>query len=97
MSTEVLRNETLASRRTHGNDFKFIGHRGGRSQSGPHAYDFVNKVLFFGEMQTNSITCWNIENPLKPSNIQMVEQSNSTLIYPTDLMVSDFITIFHFC
>lgn len=90
MTTEILRNETLASRRTHGKDFKFIGQRGARSQSGPHAYDIQNNVLFFGEMQTNSVTCWNIKDPLKPSNVHLIEQNNLTLIYPVDLTVKYF-------
>ena len=94
VTTEVLKNETLASRRSHGKDFKFIGHRGERSQSGPHVYDTENNVIFFGEMQKNSVTCWNIRNSLKPSNIHTVEQNNSTLIYPVDLTVKYFIEFF---
>lgn len=91
VSTEVLRNESLASRIIHGKDFKFIGQRGPNSQSGTHYFDERTNVLFFAEMQKNAVTCWNVMNPLKASNIQIVEQNNATLIYPVDLEVKIFI------
>jgi dopachrome tautomerase len=87
VSTRVLRNKQLASRRTHGNDFKFIGQRGPDSQSGNHHFDAQTKVMFFAEMQKNAISCWNIRDPLKGSNIHIVAQNNSTMIYPVDLTV----------
>lgn len=88
ISTEVLRNESLAGRRTHGRDFKFVGQRGINSQAGPHYFDLNSNVIFFAEVQKNSVSCWNIKEPLNPSNVHMVEQDNSTLIYPVDLIVS---------
>jgi hypothetical protein len=89
VSTEVLRNEALASRRTHGGDFKFIGHRGPASQSGPHALHTDTNVLFFAEMQNNAVSCWNLRKSkdLKRANMDIVEQNNQTLIYPVDLTV----------
>ena len=86
--TEVLRNETLASRRTHGQDFKFIGHRGPNSNSGSHAVDLNTNVMFFAEMQNNAVSCWNLKKDLKRTNMDIVQQNNLTLIYPSDLTVS---------
>jgi len=83
----VLRNESLAARAWHGTDFKFIGQRGERSNSGPHYYDLNTHIMFFAEMQQNQITCWNIKNDLKRSNMDVVEKNDATLIYPVDLEV----------
>lgn len=91
VSTEILRNENLASRRTHGKDFKFIGQRGPNTQSGSHAVDLNTNVMFFAEMQNNAVSCWNIKHDLKRSNMDIVAQNNATLIYPVDLNVSRFV------
>lgn len=90
VSTQVLKNETLASRRTHNGDFNFLGQRGTHSQAGSHAVGHLNgdPILFFANMQKNSVSCWNIRNPFKPSNIHLVSQNNATMIYPVDLTVA---------
>jgi Major royal jelly protein len=44
-------------------------------------------VIFFGEMQKNAVSCWHIKEPFKASNVHILEQNNSTLIYPVDLEV----------
>lgn len=87
VSTQVLQNEALSRRRVHGNDFKFLGHGGAKSQHGTHFYDPRTNVIFFGEMQRNAVSCWHIKDPFKPSNVHILEQNNSTLIYPVDLEV----------
>jgi dopachrome tautomerase len=87
VSTQVLRNEKLASRRTHGNDFKFFAYRGPNSQSGNHIFDFKTNVMFFAEMQRNAISCWNTRTYLTEANIHTVLQNNQTMIYPADLSV----------
>jgi dopachrome tautomerase len=88
VSTQVLRNEKLSERRTHGKDFKFIGQRGPDSQAGNHVYDVETGVMFFAEMQRNAVTCWNIKHPLKGSNLHIVSRNNATMIYPVDLTVN---------
>lgn len=87
VSTEVLKNEQLSTRLSHGKDFKFLGQRGANSQSGSHALDLNTNVMFFTQMQRNAVTCWNVHEPLKPANIHIVEQNNATLIYTADLTV----------
>lgn len=87
VSTQVLRNESASQRRVHGNDFKFIGHAGPKAQRGSHVYDQRRNVIFFGEMQKNSVSCWHVKDPFKASFIHTVEQNNLTLIYPVDLGV----------
>ncbi|CRL01323.1 CLUMA_CG014255, isoform A [Clunio marinus] len=93
VTTEILRNETLASRRVHGNDFKHLGTRGYGTQSGTHFYDLNSNVIFFAEMQKNAISCWNVKKPLKPANIHLVAQNNSTMIYPSDVFIDNESTL----
>jgi hypothetical protein len=83
----------MASRRTHGGDFKFIGHRGPNSQSGPHFLDTNTNVMFFAEMDKNAVSCWNIKKDLKRGNMDTVEKNDETLIYPVDLNVSRLATL----
>lgn len=88
VSTKVLRNETLSTRRTHGNDFKFIGQRGNRTNSAAHQIDTKTNVVFFAELQKNSVSCWNVRQKLNPENVHIIEQDDVTLMYPADLFVS---------
>lgn len=56
-------------------------------QSGPHEMDKASGIMFFTDMQKNSVSCWNIKEDFKPSNLRQVHQDNRTLIYPVDLTV----------
>ncbi|CAO1346510.1 unnamed protein product [Diamesa hyperborea] len=93
VSTRILRNETLATRGYHGNDFHYLGTRGPLSNSGTHFYDKSTNVLFFTEMQKNSMTCWNAKSPMMPSNIHNVHKDDTKLIYPADLNIDNESTI----
>lgn len=88
VSTRILRNESLSNRRTHGNDFRHLGSRGDRTNSATHLYDHNTDVIFFTELQRNAVSCWNTKTPMNPSNVHIVYQDNTTLIYPVDMMVS---------
>ena len=96
VTTEVLRNEALSRRTTHGKDFKFLGQRGIMANSGNHAFDANSHIMFFADMQKNSVSCWNIRDQLKSSNVRLVTQNNITMIYPVDLSVrlQDFLINF---
>ena len=52
-----------------------------------HTFDVKTGTIFFAEIQNNAISCWNTKTPLKPLYMDIVEQSNNTLIYPNDLNV----------
>lgn len=56
-----------------------------------HAFDEKTGTIFFAEIQNNAISCWNSRTTLKPLyNLDVVEQSNKSLIYPNDLNVIFF-------
>lgn len=72
---------------------QYLGTRGPLSNSGTHFYDKSTNVLFFTEMQKNSMTCWNAKSPMMPSNIHNVHKDDTKLIYPADLNVTIFVPI----
>lgn len=66
-----------------------MGQRGGfNSQTGPHAYDISRKVMISGQLQRNSVECWNFNDRFDADHIDVIDKSNEYLYYPTDLIVS---------
>lgn len=57
--TEVLQNEALATSGGYENLFQRIGERGINAQSTMHHFDGESQVLFYAEVNRNSIGCWN--------------------------------------
>ena len=45
-------------------------------------------IAYFGQVQTNSISCWDTNKPLVEHNIGFIDSNNLGLIYPSDLDVS---------
>lgn len=89
VSTNILRNETLATRTFHGRDFQVLGRRGGaRSQAGIHVFDPKTRVLFSTQLQSNAVDCWRFDLAFSENFIDTVDQSDVTLFYPVDMIVS---------
>lgn len=84
-STEVLQNETLASVGDYENLFQTLGSRGPNTQSTMHYYDPETEVIFYAEVNRNSIGCWNTKNNFTATNHDIVQLDHQELIYPTDL------------
>ncbi|XP_049536241.1 L-dopachrome tautomerase yellow-f2-like [Anopheles darlingi] len=89
VSNRVLQNETLALR---GNDayasaFRHLGSRGPNTQCTSHAYDERTGVLFYAEVNRNSIGCWNTARVFSPDNHGIVHLDNEEMIYPADLKI----------
>lgn len=53
-----------------------------------HAYDKRTGVIFFSQVATNAIACWNTAKPLKVQNIGIIARDDTTMIYPADINVS---------
>lgn len=87
VSTEILRNESLARRDYHGEDFRLLGKRGENRQSTMHDFDDSTGVLFFAEINRNAVGCWNTNKVFAPENFGTVKQDKNTFIYPSDLSV----------
>ncbi|CAH0564842.1 unnamed protein product [Brassicogethes aeneus] len=88
VSTRILRNETLASRSFH--EFKLLGSRGPRSQSGASFFHKKSNVLFYALINLNAVACWRTTNP----HYDMISQgrifmSNETMVFPNDIKVDN--------
>ncbi|GAB0094215.1 hypothetical protein DMENIID0001_094710 [Sergentomyia squamirostris] len=79
VSTAIFKNaKTYPYKYTPG-DFALIGHRGCGSQTFKQVIDLTTGVIFFGELQSRKIRCWNTQLPLNPDNIGVVFESDRLL------------------
>uniref|UniRef100_A0AAG5CYD5 Yellow protein n=1 Tax=Anopheles atroparvus TaxID=41427 RepID=A0AAG5CYD5_ANOAO len=84
-TTRVLQNETLAKAGAYDHLFTHVGERGIKTQCTIHQYDPVTGVLFYAEVNRNSIGCWNSATRFEPENHGIVHLDNQNFIYPSDL------------
>ncbi|KAK5644623.1 hypothetical protein RI129_005923 [Pyrocoelia pectoralis] len=87
VSTEVLRNQTLASDPNSYNLYKIEGNRGVATQASSSNLDLQTEVLFLTQLQKDGIACWNTNKPLNPDNVGIVAQDREALVFPNDLKI----------
>ncbi|XP_055680099.1 L-dopachrome tautomerase yellow-f2-like [Lutzomyia longipalpis] len=75
VSTKILKDKSKSENYDNSLDFKIIGYRGCDHQSLKTAIDYTYGVMFYSEIQSNQVRCWNISKPLNPDNIGVVYQS----------------------
>ncbi|KAJ8916781.1 hypothetical protein NQ315_005786 [Exocentrus adspersus] len=85
VSTRVLRNETLATRSYHGNDFENIGDKGALYQTSSADIDKSSGIMFMGLVNQNAVGCWNTMRPL--NSISIVHKDPKRMIYPSDVKI----------
>ncbi|XP_053684628.1 L-dopachrome tautomerase yellow-f2 [Sabethes cyaneus] len=89
-SNSVLKNETLTYAGSDYNElFLHLGSRGPNTHSASHAYDEQTGVLFFTEVNRNSIGCWNTAHDFSADNHGIVHLDNINMIYPSDLTIDN--------
>ncbi|XP_050294952.1 L-dopachrome tautomerase yellow-f2-like [Anthonomus grandis grandis] len=86
VSTRVLRNESLATRSFHDDDFVILGDRGPQSQTSTADIHKPTGIMFLGLVNQNALGCWNIKKSLK--TIDIVQKDDQKMIYPSDVKVS---------
>lgn len=67
---------------------QYLGQRGPYTQSAMHAFDRNTGIVFYSQVYTNGVGCWNSNTPHSPDNFHLLERNNQTMIYPSDLNVS---------
>ncbi|XP_019869403.1 protein yellow [Aethina tumida] len=86
VSTKILRNETLANQSFQ--EFKFLGSRGPKSQSGASFLHKKSNVLFYALINLNAVACWRTTNPKYTMLSQgRIFMSNETMVFPNDIKV----------
>ncbi|XP_050298512.1 protein yellow [Anthonomus grandis grandis] len=88
VSTRILRDESLASNRSNYHEFKFLGGRGPKSQSGVSFLDKKTGVLFYALINLNAVACWRTTNPAYTMESQgRIYMNNVTMVFPNDIKV----------
>ncbi|XP_059611731.1 L-dopachrome tautomerase yellow-f2-like [Phlebotomus argentipes] len=75
VSTKVLKNKNNSFISQSLNDFRIMGYRSCNHQSFKTVIDYNYGVMFYSEVQSNQLRCWNIKKPLNPDYIGVVYES----------------------
>lgn len=89
VSNRVLQRESNAARSDHGDDFRLLGSRGQKKQSTMHQFDPRTGVVFYAEIQTNGVGCWNTKKPFFEAFHDTVASDAERMIYPSDLTIDE--------
>lgn len=86
VSTRLLRNATLAKENFH--EFRVLGKRGPKGQSGVSFIDKKSGVLFYALVNLNAVLCWKTTNPSYTMESQgRIFMSNVSMVFPNDIKV----------
>jgi hypothetical protein len=87
VSTQVLKNKTVATDPHSYYLFKIEGNRGDLTQASASDFDEKSNVLFLTQLNRDGVACWNPRKPLNPQNLDLVVQDNQTLIFTNDIKI----------
>ncbi|GAB0093503.1 hypothetical protein DMENIID0001_086520 [Sergentomyia squamirostris] len=94
VSTKVLKDSRRSYKKNYG-DFFMLGYRGCNTQGFKQTFDPNTGVIFFAQMQSKKILCWNVRNPLNADTVGVVYESEN-LLFVTDIFIdSDNYLWFH--
>lgn len=85
----VLQNETWATSGSNYYDFQLLGERGPNGQSSASYFDEQTKVLFYTQVNKDSVQCWNAGKEYNPDTQGIVYSDSDALEFPNDLKVDD--------
>lgn len=74
-----------------------LGKRGENSQSAMHDYDLNSGIMFYSQVATNAVGCWDTAKPFSVKKHAIIQQDDETMIYPCDLNVSAFFFLHFLC
>ncbi|KAL1494199.1 hypothetical protein ABEB36_009833 [Hypothenemus hampei] len=90
VNTKVLRDEAIATNKSNYYEFKYLGSRGPKSQSGASFLDKRTGVLFYALVNLNAVACWRTTNPGYSMESQgRVYMNNVTMVFPNDVKVDN--------
>ncbi|CAH1115367.1 unnamed protein product [Psylliodes chrysocephalus] len=87
VSTQVLRNESLATDSHSFELYKLEGHKGDKGQASSSSFDEKTNVLFMTQLQRDGIACWNPRTRLEANNFVLVAQDHEKLIFTNDISI----------
>lgn len=89
VSNLVLQNETLATDPSSYYAYKVLGERGQNGQATASFYDEATGVLFYTQVNKDSIGCWNTKSPYFAETQGLVDSDSDALVFPNDLKVDN--------
>lgn len=90
VSTKLLRDESLATNMSTYHEYKYLGSRGPKSQSGASFLDKKTGVLFYALVNLNAVACWRTTNPSYTMESQgRIYMNNITMVFPNDVKVDN--------
>ncbi|XP_055696989.1 L-dopachrome tautomerase yellow-f2-like [Phlebotomus papatasi] len=81
VSTKLLKDSKRSPSNYDPEEFTLIGYRGCDSNTYKQVFDLSTGVIFFGEMDSNKIRCWNTRMPLNPDTIGVVYESDESAFF----------------
>ncbi|XP_076274875.1 L-dopachrome tautomerase yellow-b [Rhynchophorus ferrugineus] len=88
VSTKILRDEQKAKDPNNYFEYKNLGSRGPKGQSGTAFLDKKTGVLFYALIHLNAIACWRTTNPAYTMESQgRIYMNNVTMVFPNDVKV----------
>ncbi|XP_050499256.1 protein yellow [Diabrotica virgifera virgifera] len=87
VSTEVLKNELLASDPSSFDMYKLEGFKNDQGQSTSSEFDVKANVLFTTQIQRDAIACWNPRKKLDANTFALVAQDHEKLIFTNDISI----------
>ncbi|GAB0088328.1 hypothetical protein DMENIID0001_027310 [Sergentomyia squamirostris] len=89
VSTELLKQKSLAPDNYNYDDFHSIGNRGCDGFAAVHVFDSKNGVIFYGDRNKHSLRCWNVRKALTPDNIDIVYY-DVDIAYVHDISIDEY-------
>ncbi|XP_060523028.1 protein yellow isoform X2 [Cylas formicarius] len=90
VSTKILRDEDKAKNPANYYDFRHLGSRGPKGQSGASFLDTKSGVLFYTLINLNAVICWRTPNVSYTMESQgRIFMSNETMVFPNDIKVDN--------
>ncbi|XP_055696994.1 L-dopachrome tautomerase yellow-f2-like [Phlebotomus papatasi] len=97
VSTKLLKTPQRTPLKYNPLEFFLIGHRGCHSQAFKQVFDSATGIMFFAELQSKKIRCWNTQLPLNTDTIATVFESEALQFVSEINVDTDGYLWFHSC
>lgn len=85
----VLQNETWSTNPSSYSDYSYLGNRGPNGQSTTEQIDLQSNVMFYTQVNKDSIQCWNTNKIYTQDNQGIVDSDSEKLVFPNDLKIDN--------
>ncbi|XP_015108627.1 protein yellow [Diachasma alloeum] len=87
VSTSLLKNQTALADSHYWEEFHVEGNKGPKTQGTSSAIDTETGIIYFTQVNKNSVACWDTHEKLNPETFRVVAQDDNDLIFPNDIII----------